>query len=139
MGTKPVGGAAKAAPLSPSEREELRAILVSLRARAEASVAHKQGELKGEDAQLFRDLGPTGDWALAEAEFERDMAGAAQARDVLALVKAAEQRMQSGDYGWCEDCAAAIGYARLSASPAAIRCVSCQDARERPGRGSVSR
>ncbi len=139
MVAKSHGGAAKAAPLSPAEREELRAILVSLRARAEAAVTRKQGELKGEDAQLFRDLGPTGDWALAEAEFERDMAGAAQARDVLAWVKAAEQRMNSGDYGWCEDCGAAIGYARLSASPAAIRCVACQGARERPGRGSVSR
>ncbi|MBK8324956.1 MAG: TraR/DksA family transcriptional regulator [Betaproteobacteria bacterium] len=139
MVARHAGGEAKASPLSPAEREELRVRLVSLRARAEAAVTRTQGELKGEDAQLFRDLGPTGDWAVAEAEFERDMAGAAQARDVLALVKAAEQRMHSGDYGSCEDCGAAIGYARLSASPAAIRCVACQGARERPGRGSLSR
>lgn len=134
MAAKPLGGAS--APLEPAERDELRETLAALRTRAEAAVARKQGELKGEDAELFRDLGPTGDWALAEAEFERDMAGAARAQDVLTLVKAAERRMESGDYGWCEDCGAAIGYARLRASPAASRCVTCQGARERAGTGS---
>ena len=133
------GGAAPAAPLTPAQREELIAILAALRDRAQAAVARKQGELKGEDAQLFRDLGPTGDWAIAEAEFVRDMAGAARAQDVLDLVKAAEHRMQSGDYGWCVDCGNAIGYPRLSASPVASRCVACQGARERPGPGSISR
>lgn len=114
-------------------------MLSVLRERAQAAVTRKQGELKGEDAQLFRDLGPTGDWAIAEAEFERDMAGAARAQDVLALVKAAEHRMQSGDYGWCVDCGDAIGYPRLSASPVASRCVACQGARERTGPGSAPR
>lgn len=139
MTAKPLGGAAAVAPLAPAEQDELRATLVKLRERAEAAVERKQGELKEEDAELFRDLGPTGDWALAEAEFERDMAGAARAQDVLSLVKAAERRMQSGDYGWCEDCGAAIGYARLRVSPAASRCVACQGAHERPGRGALSR
>lgn len=132
-------GATPLAPLTPAQREELLAVLVTLRERAEAAVARKQGELKGEDAQLFRDLGPTGDWAIAEAEFVRDMAGAARAQDVLALVKAAEHRMQSGDYGWCVDCGNAIGYPRLSASPVASRCVACQDALERPGPGARGR
>ena len=139
MTAKPLGDAAAVAPLAPAEQDELRATLVKLRERAEAAVARTQGELKEEDAELFRDLGPTGDWALAEAEFERDMAGAARAQDVLSLVKAAERRMQAGDYGWCEDCGAAIGYARLRVSPAASRCVACQGAHERPGRGALSR
>jgi RNA polymerase-binding protein DksA len=139
MTANPVGGAAAAAPLTPAEREELRARLEALSARAQGALARMQGELKGEDADLFRDLGPTGDWAIAEAEFERDMASAAQSRDVVAQLKSAERRMQSGEYGWCEDCGAAIGFARLSASPAAIRCLACQGARERPGRGSASR
>jgi RNA polymerase-binding protein DksA len=139
MTAKPAGGAAKAAPLSPAEREQLRAKLEALSARAQSALARMQGELKGEDADLFRDLGPTGDWAIAEAEFERDMASAAQFRDVVAQLKSAERRMQSGEYGWCEDCGAPIGFARLSASPAASRCVACQGARERPGRGPASR
>jgi DnaK suppressor protein len=139
MAAKPPGGAAPAAPLAPAELDELRATLATLRSRAEAALARKQGELKDEDAQLFRDLGPTGDWALAEAEFERDMAGASRAQDVLVLVKAAERRLQAGEYGWCEDCGSPIGYARLSAAPAASRCVTCQGARERPGRGAAAR
>jgi DnaK suppressor protein len=139
MTAKPVGGAANAAPLTPAELEQLRAKLEALSARAEAALSRKQGELRNEDADLFRDLGPTGDWAVAEAEFERDMASAAQSRGVVAQLKSAERRMQSGEYGWCEDCGAPIGFARLSASPAASRCVACQAARERPASGSASR
>lgn len=126
-------GAAPAAPLDPAQREELRARLQQMRERAEAAVASTQGELRGEDADLFRDLGPTGDWAIAEAEFERDMANAANAREALARVKAALRRIESGDYGDCEDCGAPIGAARLFASPTSSRCVACQSARERPG------
>lgn len=139
MTEKPVDGAANAAPLTPAELAQLRAKLEALSARAEAALSRKQGELKNEDADLFRDLGPTGDWAIAEAEFERDMASAAQSRGVVAQLKSAERRMQSGEYGWCEDCGAPIGFARLSASPAASRCVACQGARERPASGSVLR
>ncbi len=139
MTAKPVSGAADAAPLDPAEREQLRAKLASLSARAQSALSRMQGELKGEDADLFRDLGPTGDWAIAEAEFERDMASAAQFRGVVAQLRSAERRMESGEYGWCEDCGAAIGFARLSASPAASRCIACQGARERPDRGTPTR
>ena len=51
----------------------------------------------------------------------------------------AHELLQAGEYGWCEDCGAPIGFARLSVSPAASRCVACQGAHERPGRGAVSR
>ena len=74
-----------------------------------------------------------------EAEFERDMASAAQSRDFVAQLRAAERRLKSGEYGWCEDCGNPIGVARLSAAPAATRCITCQGARERPGLGAVSR
>jgi RNA polymerase-binding transcription factor DksA len=139
MTAKTVDGAADAAPLTPAELEQLRAKLAALGARARSALSRMQGELKGEDADLFRDLGPTGDWAIAEAEFERDMASAAQFRTVVDQLASAERRLQSGDYGCCEDCGATIGFARLSASPAASRCVACQGAREQAGRGAATR
>lgn len=130
-GPLPAGGSAPA-PLDASRLAELAARLRALRTRAEGALAHAKGELKGEDAALFRDLGQTGDWALAEAEFERDMADAERARTLLAAVQAAQRRMESGDYGTCEDCGADIGFERLAVSPAANRCVACQSRRERP-------
>lgn len=111
----------------------LRGELERLKREALAGVRRAAGELKEEDADLFRDGGVTGDGALAEAEFERDVAGAGQVRAALTAIVAAEGRLATGDYGLCEDCGAAIGYARLEAQPAASRCVRCQEQAEKRG------
>lgn len=108
----------------------LSAALDRLRHAAAAGVERVDSELKGEDAELFRE-GLTGDAALAEAEFERDVAGAGQVRTALLAIVAAQRRLATGDYGLCEDCGERIGYPRLEAQPAASRCVRCQEVAER--------
>lgn len=111
----------------------LREEIERLKREALAGVRRAAGELSGEDAELFRDSGLTGDGALAEAEFERDVAGAGQVRAALMALVAAERRLAKGEYGLCEDCGKPIGFARLDAQPAASRCVRCQDQSERHG------
>jgi len=111
----------------------LRGELERLKREALAGVRRASGELSGEDAELFRDLGLTGDGALAEAEFERDVAGAGQVRAALIAIVAAERRLEGGEYGLCEDCGNFIGFARLDAQPAASRCVQCQELAEKRG------
>ncbi len=111
----------------------LRRELERLKREALEGVRRSSGELSGEDAELFRDMGLSGDGALAEAEFGRDVAGAGQVRAALAAIVAAENRMATGDYGRCEDCGDAIGFARLEAQPAASRCVRCQELEEKQG------
>ena len=113
--------------------ERLREELQRLKRAALVGVRRSAGELSGEDADLFRDSGLTGDGALAEAEFERDVAGAGQVRAALTAIVAAEQRLAKGEYGLCEDCGDTIGFARLEAQPAASRCVRCQEAQEKRG------
>jgi RNA polymerase-binding protein DksA len=109
----------------------LRQELERLKREAQAGVRRTEGELRGEDSDVFRDLSVTGDPGLAETEFERDVAGAGQARAVLASIMVAERRLAEGDFGLCEDCGNAIGYARLEAQPAASRCVRCQEIAEK--------
>jgi RNA polymerase-binding transcription factor DksA len=58
-----------------------------------------------------------------DAEFQRDLAE-------LAQVEAALQRLETGRFGWCEDCGEAIAAERLGAQPWAARCLSCQSRRE---------
>jgi len=36
------------------------------------------------------------------------------------------QRIESGDYGTCEQCGNDIGYPRLEVQPTASRCIACQ-------------
>ena len=113
--------------------EQLAGELARLKREAMAGVRRASGEMSVEDAELFRDSGLSGDGALAEAEFERDVAGAGQVRAALLAIVAAERRLSQGEYGLCEDCGAPIGYPCLQAQPAASRCVRCQDAAEKRG------
>ena len=117
--------------LDDRQRQALAEELSRLKREALAGVRRASGEMNTEDAELFRDLGLTGDGALAEDEFERDVAGGGQVRAAILAIVAAERRLAQGDYGLCEDCGEPIGFARLEAQPAASRCVRCQDMAER--------
>lgn len=124
------------AGLSASQLRYLEQRLTELKAVAVASLRRSQGELKGEDAELLTVLTRTGDWAVAEEEFERDVAGAENARRAIGEILEAEKRFASGTYGECAACGTAIAFERLSAQPAASRCVPCQQTAESkaPGR-----
>ncbi|TXE01751.1 TraR/DksA family transcriptional regulator [Ralstonia pseudosolanacearum] len=52
-------------------------------------------------------------------------------RNELAQIDAARERMQEHRYGICIDCGEAIPFLRLQAQPTALRCLTCQAARER--------
>jgi DnaK suppressor protein len=56
----------------------------------------------------------------------------------LRTVDTALRRLESGEYGRCDDCLKSIPPARLQALPFADLCVLCQEAREsRAGEGGV--
>ncbi|QJF53328.1 TraR/DksA family transcriptional regulator [Roseobacter ponti] len=38
---------------------------------------------------------------------------------------AALERLETGEFGWCDDCGEFIGFPRLELDPAVMRCVSC--------------
>ena len=128
-------GAEAPRALNATQLGGLKRKLEALARRCERASERAQGEILGEDAELFRDLTRTGDGAVAEAELERDLAGAEQLLASLAAIRAAQARIASGDYGVCAGCGRPIGFARLSAEPTAVRCVPCQESRE----GAASR
>ncbi len=63
----------------------------------------------------------------ATVAFERQhlAALAAAARDHLAQVGAAEERLAGGTYGQCEGCGQDISPARLAARPVSTLCITC--------------
>lgn len=72
----------------------------------------------------FKDVAAQDAWAsLAEVS-------AAQATRELALVLAAQRRIQDQDYGLCLDCGEPIDLRRLLALPATPYCIACQDRQE---------
>jgi RNA polymerase-binding protein DksA len=70
---------------------------------------------------------------LAAADVALDVDLAEVDRDVTELqaIDAALERIESGTYGVCPDCGAAVDPARLATNPAAARCTPCQRSRER--------
>ena len=51
-------------------------------------------------------------------------------RQQLIQIEAALKRIESGDYGYCEECGEEIAAKRLAIDPTALFCIDCASARE---------
>jgi RNA polymerase-binding protein DksA len=62
-----------------------------------------------------------------------DLGHADMGRDLNELreLEAARSRLAEGRYGTCDDCGGEIGFERLKANPAAVRCIACQTRHEK--------
>ena len=104
--------------------ERREALLAELREDASRSREHPYAEHAGPApdsgdesvASLFADL--------EQADITRDL-------DEFRALEAARDRLKGGEYGICMDCGSDIGFERLTAFPAAIRCVQCQERHEK--------
>jgi len=63
----------------------------------------------------------------ATLAFERQHTAALleRAREQLAAIEAALERLRNGRYGLCDRCGQPIGADRLAARPAALTCIGC--------------
>lgn len=68
------------------------------------------------------------------SETERVEAVLRVAKQQLAEVLDALQRIEAGGYGTCADCGKPVPEGRLEAKPEAARCVACQGKRDRQRR-----
>jgi len=114
-------------------RTDLDAFARRLQERRRALIAEIRQEIEeGDDEHSvalrdqFDDLDPHDDRAVSD--WVRDVGIAQVVRDTRELdeVEAALRRVANQSYGACMDCGETIPHARLEASPAAVRCVPCQ-------------
>ena len=68
----------------------------------------------------------TGDESVATLIADLEQADLTRDLGELRALEAARERLKSGGYGACIDCRVDIGFERLKAFPAALRCVQCQ-------------
>ncbi len=115
-------------PISDTFAHQLRQMRAEVLAQLQAQRGGTMGraEAAAEARQHESD-----DWAQADAE--RDLSVALEERESAELVAIDEalKRVADGSFGLCLDCGASIGTARLHANPTALRCVPCQEKRER--------
>ena len=78
-----------------------------------------------------KDVGDEVDSSVNEQARELSLLMRDRNRDRLEAIEEAIQRMQTGDYGFCEKCGDPIPKRRLIAMPLARMCVNCQQDQER--------
>ncbi|MHA1568697.1 MAG: RNA polymerase-binding protein DksA [Alphaproteobacteria bacterium] len=82
------------------------------------TVHHMQDE-----AANFPD--PT-DRATQESEFTMELRTRDRERKLIKKIDEALSKIDSGDYGYCEQCGIEIGIRRLEARPTATLCIDCK-------------
>jgi RNA polymerase-binding transcription factor len=118
----------------PIERESVRERLAAERASTSAQIAALNRDFDGiVEANALVAIDDEHDPEGSSTAFERAHVAAllAQARDHLADLDRALERLEQGDYGRCEECGEPIPAERLEVRPAASSCVRCAATRPR--------
>ena len=120
-----------------------REVLLAEQARARERVAALEREFAGlAEAASSAGTDDEHDPEGATLAFERQHAAALleAAREQVAAIDVALERLAEGRYGICDQCGRPIGEDRLAARPAARTCIECAAARRRgPGPGELTR
>ena len=107
--------------------EHFKLLIESRIAEQENVLETAQRETRG-DAARYAD---PADQAASEYERQSLMHKAAAARQMIATLHRALDRLREGNFGECAECGGEIEAKRLEAIPWARYCVKCQEARER--------
>ncbi|GIX22149.1 MAG: hypothetical protein KatS3mg121_0932 [Gammaproteobacteria bacterium] len=108
--------------MSPAQLQHFREILLAwkrgLMEEVDRTVHHMKDEVTN-----FPD---PNDRATQEEEFSLELRTRDRERKLLKKIDEALDRIESGDYGYCESCGVEIGIRRLEARPTATMCIDCK-------------
>ena len=119
-------------------KDQTIALDAKLAKRMSELAAEIRAELVASDNEHYRDLAgmvtDAADEAMASVLVDVEVAAIDRHVRELRDIEAARERMRLDSYGVCIDCGNAVPYARLSAYPAAKRCLGCQEKQEKQNR-----
>ena len=107
--------------------EEIKRLLLEEKAALLSEIQEKTGNKN----EINNDIGDVIDSSVEEQERELDLL--LQDRELARLegIEIALKRMESDDFGYCDECGEAISKKRLLAFPLARMCINCQSNEER--------
>ena len=108
------------------QRQHFRNILDAWKAQLMQDVDLTVVHLK-EDAEFYAD--PV-DRAAQEEGFNLELRARDRERKLIKKIEQSLDLLNTGDYGFCEDCGAEIGIRRLEARPTAVKCIDCKTFQE---------
>ena len=124
-------------PLTQHQTETLRR-LVDERHEALAAELREDAERAREQpyAEHAGAAPDTGDESVASLITDLEQADLTRDLDEFRALEAARERIKGGGYGVCLDCGSDVGFERLKAFPAALRCIQCQERHEKTYAGN---
>jgi RNA polymerase-binding transcription factor DksA len=119
-------------PLSREQGEELRRVLDRRRGELVREIRDDLARVRGDShGEVAGPAGDPGDESVFDLIADLNQADARRDVTELREIEAARVRFDEGSYGECIECGQDIGFARLRATPSAIRCIVCQTRLER--------
>lgn len=115
--------------------------------------AEFRGILESEKAKLMRNAQRTltedmtldpddlpDEMDLATSDYNQSLAFRLRGRErhLLSKIEESLERLEEGEYWWCESCEAWIGFRRLRARPVTTLCIVCKERQERQERTFAS-
>jgi RNA polymerase-binding protein DksA len=119
-------------PLTAPQTEELRGRIEARRNALLAELREDAARVREQPYAEHAGQAPdTGDESVATLMADLEQADVTRDLDEFRGLESARERLKAGDYGTCIDCGGEIGFERLKASPAALRCIDCQSRHEK--------
>jgi RNA polymerase-binding protein DksA len=116
-------------------QQQTQTLHTAIEQRRKALLAELQEDVERVQRDRHQDLAgaapDAGDQSVATLIADLDHADLGRDLSELREIEAARTRLSDGSYGTCAECGGEIGYERLKANPAAVRCIACQTVHEK--------
>jgi len=116
------------------KRERFRRLLLKERERVLKEIENLEDEISSEQKELSGSSGYSyhpADIATDDYNREFNLGLASTEGEILYQIERALEKMETGEYGKCEDCKKEIDEERLKSIPYARFCIQCQKKREK--------
>ncbi len=107
-------------------REKFKQQLISKKEEILAEVGRTLSDMTSQNANIP----DPNDRATIESGRNFELRIRDRERKLLAKIEEAIQRIEDGEYGFCEDCGEPIGEKRLEARPVTTLCIDCKTIQE---------
>ena len=108
--------------MSPRQLDHFRAILNNIKLGLGEDIDRTVHTMQDE-ATVFAD---PNDRASQESDMALELRNRDRERKLIKKIDEMLARIDSGDYGYCENCGVEIGLSRLEARPTATLCIDCK-------------
>ena len=112
--------------MSAAQIQHFRKILEAWRGQLREEVDRTMDHMKDEAANFPDPV----DRAAQEEEFSLELRTRDRERKLIKKIEKTLEKLEEGDFGYCEECGVEIGIRRLEARPTADLCIDCKSLAE---------